>query len=816
MFSLPVSTLGTPRIGTRRELKLALESFWSGRSDETALLETAAALRAANWARQKALGVTVIPSNDFSLYDHVLDISVMVGAIPEVYGWKGGNVSLGTYFAMARGSQGEHDHACAHGHHDHGHGAPAQEMTKWFDTNYHYMVPEFARGQAFNLSSLKPVDEYREGKALGYQTRPVLLGPITYLKLGKSKDATLDPLSLLGELIPVYIDVLRRLAANGAEWVQLDEPCLVLDLEDATRDALHQTYATFAHALPKLQIMLATYFGGLGDNLDTALSLPVAGLHIDLVRAPGQLDNVLARAPQGLVLSLGIIDGRNIWRANLPALLDRLEPVVASRGTDHVQIAPSCSLLHVPIDLDQETDLDPDLKTWLAFSVQKIKELSALGKALVKGREAVIQQIADSAVAAGTRQTSQKVHDAAVAARVATITPDMARRRSSFDVRRKVQQRALNLPSFPTTTIGSFPQTDEVRKARAARAKGTLSDADYAAFLRKETEAAVRWQEEIGIDVLVHGEFERNDMVQYFGERLAGYAFTKHAWVQSYGSRYVRPPIIFGDVSRPEPMTVDWSSYAQSLTKRPMKGMLTGPVTMLQWSFVRDDLPRDQVCRQIALALRDEVMDLEAAGIGIIQIDEPAIREGLPLRRGDWKTYLEWAVECFRLSASGVRDETQIHTHMCYSEFNDIIDSIGAMDADVISIETSRSRMELLDAFITYRYPNEIGPGVYDIHSPRVPAVGEMASLLSKAKEHLSPDQIWVNPDCGLKTRKWTEVRPALVNMVEAAKQIRTEARAPSRQAGVFGGEDAQDGIDQGGLADTRVAGKNEIAGARS
>jgi 5-methyltetrahydropteroyltriglutamate--homocysteine methyltransferase len=545
MSPLPVSTLGT-----RRELKLALESFWSGKSDETALIETVAALRAANWARQKALGVTVIPSNDFSLYDQVLDTSVMVGAIPEVYGWKGGNVSLETYFAMARGSQGEtHDHACAHGHHDLGHGAPAQEMTKWFDTNYHYMVPEFVKGQTFNLSSLKPVDEYREGNALGYQTRPVLLGPVTYLKLGKSKDATLDPLSLLGELIPVYIDVLRRLAVNGAEWVQLDEPCLVLDLEDATRDALRQTYATFAHTLPKLKIMLATYFGGLGDNLDTALSLPVAGLHIDLVRAPGQLDNVLARAPQGLVLSLGVIDGRNIWRANLPALLDRLEPVVAKRGTDHVQIAPSCSLLHVPIDLNQETDLDPDLKTWLAFSVQKMEELSALGKAFVNGREAVIQQIADSAVAASTREASPKVHDAAVAARVATITPDMARRGSRFDVRRKVQQQALNLPSFPTTTIGSFPQTDEVRKARAARATGILSDADYAAFLRKETEAAVRWQEEIGIDVLVHGEFERNDMVQYFGERLAGYAFTKHAWVQSYGSRYVRPPIIFGDVS---------------------------------------------------------------------------------------------------------------------------------------------------------------------------------------------------------------------------------------------------------------------------
>jgi 5-methyltetrahydropteroyltriglutamate--homocysteine methyltransferase len=778
MFSLPVSTLGTPRIGTRRELKLALESFWSGKSDETALLETAAALRAANWARQKALGVTVIPSNDFSLYDQVLDTSVMVGAIPEVYGWKGGNVSLETYFAMARGSQGEtRDHACAHGHHDHDHGAPAQEMTKWFDTNYHYMVPEFAKGQTFNLSSLKPVDEYREAKALGYQTRPVLLGPVTYLTLGKSKDATLDPLSLLGELIPVYIDVLRRLAANDAEWVQLDEPCLVLDLDDATRDALRQTYATFSHALPKLKIMLATYFGGLGDNFDTALSLPAGGLHIDLVRAPGQLDNVLAWAPQELVLSLGVIDGRNIWRANLPALLDRLEPVVTKRGTDHVQIAASCSLLHVPIDLDYETDLDPDLKTWLAFSVQKMEELSALGNALVNGREAVIQQIADLAVAAGNRQASPKVHDAAVAARVATITPDMTRRASSFDVRRKVQQQALNLPSFPTTTIGSFPQTDEVRKARAAHAKGSLSDADYAAFLRKETEAVVRWQEEIGIDVLVHGEFERNDMVQYFGEQLAGYAFTKHAWVQSYGSRYVRPPIIFGDVSRPKPMTVDWSSYAQSLTKRSMKGMLTGPVTMLQWSFVRDDLPRDQVCQQIALALRDEVMDLEAAGIGIIQIDEPAIREGLPLRRGDWKTYLDWAVECFRLSASGVRDETQIHTHMCYSEFNDIIDSIGSMDADVISIETSRSRMELLDAFITYRYPNEIGPGVYDIHSPRVPAVGEMAGLLRKAKERLSPDQIWVNPDCGLKTRRWAEVRPALVNMVEAADQIRTEAQ---------------------------------------
>jgi 5-methyltetrahydropteroyltriglutamate--homocysteine methyltransferase len=775
LLSLPVSTLGVPRIGPRRELKAALESYWSGKSDAANLLESAASLRAANWARQHALGVTNIPSNDFSLYDHVLDTSVMVGAIPEICGWTGGPVPLETYFAMARGTQGDNrDAACAHGQEGDAHGVPALEMTKWFDTNYHYMVPEFTKGQRFTLASTKPVDEYREATALGYHTRPVLLGPVTYLKLGKSKDPTLDPLSLLGGLLPVYVDVLRGLAENGADWVQIDEPCLVLDLDDATRQALREAYGMFTYALPTLKIMLATYFGGLEDNLDIALELPVAGLHLDLVRAPGQLDSVLTKAPQGLVLSLGVVDGRNVWRANHPAILDRLEPVVAKRGLDHVEIAPSCSLLHVPIDLELETGLDPDLKSWLAFSVQKMGELATLGKALVNGREEVIQQIADSAVAAATRAASPKVHDAAVAARVAAITPDMAWRTSPFDVRRQVQHEALNLPGFPTTTIGSFPQTDEVRKARAAHSKRALSDADYDAFLRKETEAAVRWQEEIGIDVLVHGEFERNDMVQYFGEQFSGYAFTKHAWVQSYGSRYVRPPIIFGDVSRPKPMTVEWSTYAQSLTKRPMKGMLTGPVTMLQWSFVRDDLARPEVCCQIALALRDEVTDLEAAGIGIIQIDEPAIREGLPLRRGNWKAYLDWAVECFRLSASGVGDKAQIHTHMCYSEFNDIIDSIGAMDADVISIETSRSKMELLDAFVTYRYPNEIGPGVYDIHSPRVPAVEEMTELLVKATKHLKADQIWVNPDCGLKTRKWEEVRPALANMVAAARQLRS------------------------------------------
>jgi 5-methyltetrahydropteroyltriglutamate--homocysteine methyltransferase len=650
-------------------------------------------------------------------------------------------------------------------------------MTKWFDTNYHYMVPEFTKGQAFALSSLKPVDEYREAKALGYQTRPVLLGPVTFLKMGKSKDISLDPLSLLGNLIPVYIDVLRRLAANGADWVQIDEPCLVLDLDDAARNALHQVYASIAHALPNLKIMLTSYFGGLGGNLDLALSLPVAGLHLDLVRAPEQLEDIMAKAPLGLVLSLGVIDGRNVWRANLPALLDRIAPFVAKRGTDHIQIAPSCSLLHVPIDLELEKNLDSDLKTWLAFAVQKMGELATLGSALGSGRDTVQDALAASASASAARKVSVKVHNAAVAARVSAIKPEMMKRRSSFEKRVAVQHQRLSLPVFPTTTIGSFPQTAEVRKARAAHTKGAMNDADYETFLHEETARAVGWQEEVGLDVLVHGEFERNDMVQYFGEQLTGFAFTAHGWVQSYGSRCVRPPILFGDVSRPKPMTVAWWKYAQSLTSKPMKGMLTGPVTILNWSFVRDDVPRSAACRQIALAIRDEVIDLEKAGASIIQIDEAALREGLPLRKAKWKTYLDWAVESFRLCASGVADETQIHTHMCYSEFNDIIDAIGTMDADVISIETSRSKMELLDAFKTYKYPNEIGPGVYDIHSPRVPSVADMTELMTLARGRLSDRQLWINPDCGLKTRNWDEVRPALINMVETAKQVRGSAK---------------------------------------
>jgi 5-methyltetrahydropteroyltriglutamate--homocysteine methyltransferase len=772
---LPVASLGTPRIGPRRELKFALESFWSGASNEKALIEAGAGLRAANWARQKKLGVSVIPSNDFSFYDQMLDTSVMVGAIPEIYRWNGGPVPLATYFAMARGAQGKTQEAsCGHAHHGHdaAQGVPAQEMTKWFDTNYHYMVPELTKDQKFTLASRKPIEEYEEAKALGYQTRPVLVGPVTFLKLAKSKDAGFNPLSLLDRLLPVYIEVLRELAYRGAEWVQIDEPCLVLDLDIVGQQALHYAYTEIANAVPQLKIMLATYFGGLGGNCDTALALPVAGLHLDLVRAPEQIDG-LADFPKDRVLSLGIIDGRNIWRADLSRILGQLEPVIANLGKERVQIAPSCSLLHVPIDLALETGLDSEVKSWLAFSVQKLEELTTLGTALAGGRDSVEAALRVSDEAAVARKASPRIHDAKVAARIAGIDDAMRRRASVFTDRVGVQHERFNLPAFPTTTIGSFPQTAEVRKARAAHASGALTDEVYKVYLQDQTARAVEWQETIGLDVLVHGEFERNDMVQYFGEQLAGFAFTTHGWVQSYGSRYVRPPVLFGDVSRPKPMTVEWWQYAQSLTKKPMKAMLTGPVTILNWSFVRDDIARSEACRQIALAIRDEVSDLETAGAGMIQIDEAALREGLPLRTSEWKAYLDWAVDAFRLCSSGVRDETQIHTHMCYSEFNDIINAIGAMDADVISIETSRSKMELLDAFRDYRYPNEIGPGVYDIHSPRVPEIGEMTGLLKLAQARLADAQIWINPDCGLKTRKWEEVRPALVNMVAAARELR-------------------------------------------
>ncbi|WP_425903757.1 5-methyltetrahydropteroyltriglutamate--homocysteine S-methyltransferase [Agrobacterium radiobacter] len=774
--TIPVASLGFPRIGRHRELKFALEGFWSGKISETELLETAARLRAENWVLQQEKGISHIPSNDFSLYDHVLDTAVMVGAIPSLYGRAGGDVSLSTYFAMARGSQSDGHAGCGHaheGHSHHGHGVPALEMTKWFDTNYHYMVPEVSEDQHFVLTSQKPVDHFLEAKALGIHTRPVILGPVTLLKLAKAREAAFKPLDLLARLLPVYEELLRRLHAAGADWVQIDEPVAVLDLSEGERHALAVTYQALSKAVPDLKILLATYFGGLEDNLEAIAALPVAGLHVDLVRAPAALEAVLKALPENRVLSLGVIDGRNIWRADLAAIVTRLEPIIASRGAAAFQIAPSCSLLHVPVDLELETGLDADLKSWLSFATQKLDELATLGKALGEDKAAVTPELEAASKAVAARASSPKVTDAAVQKRIATIGEADRKRVSPFAERQKLQSQAITLPLFPTTTIGSFPQTPEVRKARSAYSKGALTDAQYESFLQKETEATIRWQEEIGLDVLVHGEFERNDMVQYFGEQLSGFAFTQHAWVQSYGSRYVRPPIIFGDVSRPKPMTVRWWEYSQSLTDKPVKGMLTGPVTILNWSFVRDDIARSLTCRQIALAIRDEVNDLEAAGARMIQIDEAALREGLPLRHRDWQDYLGWAVECFRICSSGVDDRTQVHTHMCYSEFNQIIDAIAAMDADVISIETSRSKMELLDAFRTYKYPNQIGPGVYDIHSPRVPDVGEMVDLLALARERLDDRQLWINPDCGLKTRKWEEVRPALVNMVAAAIELR-------------------------------------------
>lgn len=770
-MTVTVATLGFPRIGPRRELKFALERHWAGHDTADELLTAAAGLRTAAWARQRSLGADWLPSNDFSLYDHVLDTSVMLGAVPGRYGAADGQVDLATYFAMARGTT-DAGPGCGHAHA----GLTACEMTKWFDTNYHYMVPELVAGQKLALNTLKIVDEYREAKAQGFETRPVLLGPVTWLSLAKGRDV--DPFDFLDEVLGLYGVILGHLAAAGAEWVQIDEPVLVLDLDERQRRAFTRAYARLSRSGVKL--MLTTYFGGLGDNLPLATGLPVHGLHVDLVRAPGQVDAVLKAVPRSLLLSLGVVDGRNVWRADLAALLDRLEPIAAERD---IVLAPSCSLLHVPVDLALETRLDAEIAQWLAFAVQKIAELDTLKRALTGGRDSVAEELAAAARAAAARRVSPLIHDPDVARRVAAVTPDMAERRSAVAARAAAQAAVLDLPAYPTTTIGSFPQTAAVRHARAEHLRGHLDDDAYQSFLREETARAIRWQEAAGLDMLVHGEFERNDMVQYFGERLSGFAFTTGGWVQSYGSRCVRPPILFGDVSRPAPMTVDWWRYAQDLTDRPVKGMLTGPVTILNWSFVRDDQPRSASCRQIALAIRDEVVDLEAAGARAIQIDEAALREGLPLRRGEWRGYLDWAVDCFRLSAAGVGDATQIHTHMCYSEFNDILPSIGAMDTDVISIETARSQMELLEGFARYRYPSAIGPGVYDIHAPRVPTREEMVALMRLAARHLRPEQLWVNPDCGLKTRKWDEVRPAIDAMVAAARELRTELAAAPAQA---------------------------------
>ncbi len=757
------TNLGYPRIGARRELKKVLEQFWSGKVDEAELLAQAANLRQQHWQVQQRAGLTHIPSNDFSLYDHVLDTIAMVGAVPKRYQWDGSVVDLRTYFAMARGMQNDQDQASA---------IPAMEMTKWFDTNYHYIVPEFEADQRFQLASTKPIDEFLEAKALGIHTRPVLLGPISFLLLGKTHHSGVDPLTLLDRLLSVYEEILLKLAQAGADWVQIDEPCLVLDLTEATQEAYRRAYTRLS-AASSLRILLATYFGDLRDNLPLAVQLPVTALHLDLVRAPAQLESALNLAPTSLALSLGVVDGRNVWRTEFDHALALIELGVQALGTERILVGPSCSLLHVPIDVQQETHLDEDMRSWLAFANQKVEEISLLARAINEGRAAIDAELQGNRRTFANRRSSPRIHNPQVAQRVSAISEEMAQRPHPHDIRKQRQQEQLQLPILPTTTIGSYPQTAEVRTARAAHKNGKMDDASYEAYLRQAIEQVIRFQEEAGLDMLVHGEFERSDMVEFFSEQLTGMLFTQHGWVQSYGSRCVRPPIIYGDVARPQPMTVYWTQFAQSLTPRPVKGMLTGPVTIMQWSFVRDDQPRSETCKQIALAIRDEVLDLEAAGIRAIQIDEPALREGLPLRHADWRTYLTWAVLCFRLTAGGVRDETQIHTHLCYSEFNDIIEDIGRMDADVISIEAARSQFELLDALETYRYPNDIGPGIYDIHSPRVPTTTEFVDELRHVLRVIAPEQMWVNPDCGLKTRHWEEVRPSLTHLVEAAHQLR-------------------------------------------
>lgn len=765
---MKTNNLGYPRIGSNRELKKACELYWAGKISEEELLETGKKIRAANWELQNNAGIDLIPSNDFSFYDQVLDLSLTLGAIPERYQELAKtNSNIDLYFAMARGSQKE------------GQDVVAMEMTKWFDTNYHYIVPEFTKDQKFELFSEKIIDEYKEAKLLGVNTKPVIIGPVSYLLLGKEKEEGFHRIELINKLLPVYFEILQKLEKENVEWVQFDEPFLALNLTDKERHTLTYVYNKINTLFPKVKIILANYFDCFGENLDTVLALPVHTLHLDLVRCQSQLGDILehGKLSHKTHLSLGVVDGRNIWKNDFKKSLAIIQKAILAIGENRILIAPSCSLIHSPCDLDLETNdatLTPEIKQWLAFAKQKIEEVVLLKNFAINEttlHETVLFQ--ENTIANENRKTSKLIHNDSVKNRVASITTGDDQRENPFSIRRKKQNEVLNLPLFPTTTIGSFPQTAEVRSWRAKFKKGELNQEQYNDLLQKETEETIRFQEETGIDVLVHGEFERNDMVEYFGEQLDGFTFTKNGWVQSYGSRCVKPPVIYGDVSRPNPMTVKWSSFAQSLTPKWVKGMLTGPVTILQWSFVRNDQPRSETCTQIALAIRDEVIDLENAGIKIIQIDEPAIREGLPLRKEEWANYLEWAIKAFRISASGVKDDTQIHTHMCYSEFNDIIQNIADMDADVITIECSRSQMELLDAFANFNYPNEIGPGVYDIHSPRVPSSSEMVHLLEKAAAVIPTNQLWVNPDCGLKTRHWPETKKALIEMVASAKEMR-------------------------------------------
>jgi 5-methyltetrahydropteroyltriglutamate--homocysteine methyltransferase len=756
------NNLGYPRMGSHRQLKKACEQYWAGSITSSELFLVARKIKEENWQLQINSGIDLIPCNDFSLYDQVLDMTLTLGAIPQRYtqvlSTNENNQELDLYFAMARGYQKD------------GLDITAMEMTKWFDTNYHYLVPEFVANQHFSLFSEKVFAEYNHARQIcGNAAKPVLIGPVSYLLLGKEKEHGFDRVSLIRQLIPVYIEIINRLKTYGAEWVQLDEPFLALDLSEAEKNAFKYAYLEIYKKCKGIKIITATYFEALADNTELAVSMPVEALHIDLVRAPQQLDNVLRLIDDKLILSLGVVDGRNIWKNDFKKSTQLIRKAIAVLGRSRVMVAPSCSLLHTPFDLDEETEIDPQIKNWMAFAKQKLQEVNALCQ-IIDGNNELLEtnrRVFES------RNSSTLIHDVAVKERAAALNGRHAERNRPFKERQVIQQNRFKLPVFPTTTIGSFPQTDEIRQLRAKLKKKEITLNQYEEAIKEATIAVIKWQEEIGVDVLVHGEFERNDMVEYFGEQLNGFLFTKNGWVQSYGSRCVKPPVIYGDVSRPADMTVSWTKFAQQQTDLPVKGMLTGPITILQWSFVRNDQSREETANQIAFAIRNEVSALEQAGIGIIQIDEPAIREGLPLRRAQWNSYLQWAVKAFRIASVGVSDETQIHTHMCYSEFNDIMPAIAAMDADVITIETSRSQMELLEAFANFHYPNEIGPGVYDIHSPRIPSIAEMVQLLQKAAELLPAQNIWVNPDCGLKTRKWPETKAALQNMVKAAALAR-------------------------------------------
>ncbi|WDF98788.1 5-methyltetrahydropteroyltriglutamate--homocysteine S-methyltransferase [Pectobacterium carotovorum subsp. carotovorum] len=745
-------TLGFPRVGLRRELKKAQENYWAGNATQEELLAVGRELRARHWQQQKDAGVDLLPVGDFAWYDHVLTTSLLLGNVPARHQNEDGSVDLDTLFRIGRGRAPT------------GQPAAAAEMTKWFNTNYHYMVPEFTKGQQFKLTWTQLLDEVDEALALDHNVKPVLLGPVTYLWLGKVKGEQFDRLSLLQDILPVYQQVLAELAKRGIEWVQIDEPALALELPQEWLAAFKPAYDALQG---QVKLLLTTYFDSVSQNLETIKTLPVQGLHIDLVHGKDDAATLSAQLPTNWVLSLGVINGRNVWRADLSSWFERLQPLV---GTRDLWLGSSCSLLHSPIDLSVEVRLDDEVKSWFAFAIQKCAELSLLSQALNSGSGQALEAYSAPIRA---RRTSTRVNNAAVTQRLAAITAQDSQRQNVYSVRADAQRERFNLPAWPTTTIGSFPQTTEIRGLRLDFKQGRLDGNNYRTGISEHIKQAVAEQERLGLDVLVHGEAERNDMVEYFGEHLDGFIFTQNGWVQSYGSRCVKPPVIIGDVSRPEAITVEWAKYAQSLTDKPMKGMLTGPVTILCWSFPREDVTRETIAKQIALALRDEVADLEAAGIGIIQIDEPALREGLPLHRSDWDAYLEWAVDAFRLNAAVAKDDTQIHTHMCYCEFNDIMDSIAALDADVITIETSRSDMELLESFEEFEYPNEIGPGVYDIHSPNVPSVEWMEDLLKKAAQRIPAERLWVNPDCGLKTRGWPETRQALANMVQAAQRLR-------------------------------------------